>query len=112
MRIRSTLLAVVVITSPFAGNAQERTRVFDIRADRTQQTAPGVVKAIGNVTATFGDLTIRADSLEARTDAEQKWPLITAEGNVAIERGAERFQLRRLELDTRTGRGIFELPPQ
>ena len=112
MRIRSVLLAVVVVTSPFAGDAQDGPRDFKLRADLTGQPAPGVVKASGNVTASFGNLTIRADVLEARTDGEPKHVVIVAEGNVAIERGAERFQLRRLELDTRTGRGSFELPPQ
>jgi lipopolysaccharide export system protein LptA len=109
MKLRQLFIAVVAATSSVAGVAQEKPQQVRIRAERTEQTAPGVVKASGTVVASIGLLTIRADVVEVSADSDRKTTLVIAEGRVVLERGDERLQLRRLQLDTGTGRGTFEL---
>lgn len=102
------LLASVCVASAVA---QDRTQEIRVLAERTQQIAPGVFKWSGNVVASLGTLTIRADSLEARIGGDPKTSVVVAEGNVVLERVGERLQLKRLQLDLASGRGTFELQP-
>ena len=93
------------------GVAQSKAPEVNVRAERTEQAAPGIVRFTGNVVLVAGKLTIKADSLEARTDRNRQETLILASGNVALEKGSARIQLHRLELDMNSGRGTFVLQP-
>jgi hypothetical protein len=108
----SLVVALLAVGALGIAHGNEPWPRLRVRSDRSERIAPDVQRMTGRVVARSDTWTLRADSLETHINRAADKPAVElfAEGNVVLERGQERLSLKRLQLDTRTGRGTFELP--
>ena len=113
-----TKKAVSVLTftcwsaATFAAPSSSRADGISYRADTITRPAHHTVKATGNVALEGDRFRLQADSVMVRESPRAgELPVeIIASGHVVLTRGEERLTLQRLQLDPRTGAGIFQLP--
>lgn len=86
--IFTTIIATLItLTQPAL--AEETPLAIELQADRAEIDATGRIgKYFGNVTLTRGDLTLKGDSMEIRSDTQRRISLITVTGKPAQVSGS------------------------
>jgi lipopolysaccharide assembly outer membrane protein LptD (OstA) len=108
----AVVVALVAAAATQSGVAQDKpiVEIGRVRSGRVVRASSWIMRATNNVQTEVNGWTLRADNLDVHTDPNKGVMVqIVAEGNVSLQRGAERVTFRRLEIDTQTGRGTFEL---